>query len=381
VSGLADATRPAAAPAPVLVDDDKTNIVPARADDIPPPPQKPKAIPSPAASVPPHLRSLGLTGSAAARNPDLTHEDIDVIEARRSAGALSDEQAAAPVPRQASVLPAAPASLAPASVLAPPAHVAEVTVTADRPPPLDDDIDLDAPTVEVQSVVRRGAVTSQIDIAASLMAGQEHSVDDLPPPPLEASGATRRPPPPAFAPSPPAAAPLAAPLALLPPTNAEPPPLAFSMEGRPASSMSSPPSLPPPRQPVGQPPSAPPPLAAPASAAPPAPPADDYEAAASLVWTAENPNAPLPPVAPLRPRTQDDVDGAMPSLTPAGARPQTAAPLPLPAPLPPQWTTPEAPAVGPGPGLKAAMFLFGALSGVVLLFVFLWVTGLSARVF
>jgi hypothetical protein len=100
------------------------------------------------------------------------------------------------------------------------------------------------------------------------------------------------------------------------------------------------------------------------------------------VWTGGSVNAPLPSVAPLRPKGSSG-EGAAVAFEPPVSRP----PAELPAPAPSVVALAPAPASpanldadGPGFALKAAMFAFGALSGVVVLFLVLWLTGLSERV-
>ena len=93
-------------------------------------------------------------------------------------------------------------------------------------------------------------------------------------------------------------------------------------------------------------------------------------------------------MAPLRPRGGSGEGGAV---APVEAPP--AAPRPEPAPgypgtaaasfaSSPAGVVDLVPAAEAGPGfaLKAAMFAFGALSGVVVVFVALWLTGLGDRV-
>jgi serine/threonine-protein kinase len=414
-------------PEPVVVeeeDNEKTNIVPARVDQTVPSPvalQKPKPSlpplppPSPPASPsPPHLRSVALaTAEDSVTKPvprvPAVGDAPPTLEILRpvlsSADGLTQPGVRPPVPQRAAV----------------PTVEVEVDAVAES-------IDLDSPTVEVQAVARPGALKNQVDVAASLFESDKtRPIEDLRPPPFEPSGAIQRPPlpgspaqptmaPPTAASSssssstapasssqstrlpPPAFAP-AAPSQPAPPSAQASPPPAFAVPSSPTSTAlaaAPPPSSPPPAfstsslappaaaSPSPSPSPSPPglveaaPAVAPLSTAPmppPPPSAETFSAAPSLVWTGGDANAPLPPVAPLRPRGTPAEgplpDGAAPSAGDVLVAPPFAdAPVGL-----------SAGGDGPGPALKAAMFAFGALTGVVVLFIVLWLTGLGERVF
>ncbi|MDP2343950.1 MAG: serine/threonine-protein kinase [Deltaproteobacteria bacterium] len=199
------ANRPAGlapAPAPIMVDDDKTNIVPSKEVMSVPEPitmQTQRPAPRPASAGPAHLRSMGVPRdpSAPSGRPvdhaDMTNEDIDLrtLAARKG----DPDNAATLQSAQPSAVPSVP-SIDVSELDAIAAAVSE-----------DDDMDIDMSTAPVAAPqlppmpgpmpteARRFQASMDAAAAAFDPAAKTQSGGDMPPPPLEPSGRVTRPPP------------------------------------------------------------------------------------------------------------------------------------------------------------------------------------------
>lgn len=323
-------TAAGAAPAPILVDDDKTNIVPPRGEPSmsvpdpitlqsqrpppasmrPPPTQAPSFTPSSSkaktADGPAHLRSMGVQKDVASSpggrpvDVEMTNEDLDLKTLAR--GAVKDN-----APTVQTQKPATSMSSVPSMEVN---ELDEISAAVAE----DDDMDIDmgealpakAPPMPpaTSTEARRfnqtsmDAAAAAFDISISTSSGSDV---DLPPPPFEASGRVQRPsqaapPAPSFA----------------------PPPQTFGMGAAEPQQQTSPqfPAV----QPIQQ-------------------------------QTAAVPFAPPQPQYP--PQMEPQYDASL-------------APLPAPS--------------GPGLGIRIAMLGFGALTGVLILLAVLFVTGNLARI-
>ena len=234
-----------AAPAPIIVDDDKTNIVPPKNDpmSVPEPitmqTQRPSA-PRPASAGPAHLRSMGVPRdpSAPSGRPvdmgEMTNEDLDLrtLGARRSdADNAATLQSAAPRP-------------------APSVEVSDLDAIADAISE-DDDLDVDVdmntapqaapllPPMPAPMPTEARRFQASMDAAAAAFdvgANTQNGDDVMPPPPLEPSGRVQRPASAASTVPPPqsfSGEPAAASFELAPPPAFVPPAPAFVPEAAP----------------------------------------------------------------------------------------------------------------------------------------------------
>lgn len=327
------APLPSSSPAPVMVDDDKTNIVPPKGDafssqavpdpitlqgklnqppsrpsvakpvtltsQAPAPPTSSMAAPPPSIPGPAHLRSMGVQKQVASQpsgkpiDVEMTNEDIDVRALRRGVGADAP--------------PTVQTSLASIPVVTDDENrdIADALNESD-------DIDLDmadddpGPTMPArQPTEARRFSATQMDAAAAAFDISMNGGEDLPPPPLEPSVRQQRP-------------------QSTVQTSRPPPPI---------SEASSPEAFAPPPQTFSPPSSSPPPQMSEPAFSPPSVP----------------PQAPAPTWVPQPVSQPGDVDDA------------------------------AAAGLGPSMGIKLVMLTLGVLSGSIIILVLWMVTGLLNR--
>jgi serine/threonine protein kinase len=427
----APAPRPVVpSPAPVVVeepeDDDKTNIVSADVPTVPPgappaaparplPARPPPASPAGASSSP--LRDGGLHG------PTLDTPRPRVAAAGQTEGDGAPTLETSRRPPRSSGFATQPGTQPPVTVSPSAVLTADVEVDA-----VVEAAELDAPTVEVQAVRRVAEARAQIDIAAALVgASRSRALDDLRPPPLEPSGLVARPssggaagPLPSFG----AASSMPPPTAPVPPSTLTSTPWSLPPPVPSRASSLPPPTAPTPRLPgsglpgsglpgsglpgsglpgsglpgSGLPPAFSSPTSVAASSPPPLPSSpmigsDGAAPGAAFLAGLPVEAAPLATVEPADwagadareppreasrapPLPQATVDPDVADVVGSAVEPprfvfEPAVPVPVPEPL----------LTGPGAVLKATMFALGSVSGVVVLFLALWLTGLSEQIF